>query len=150
MQTGVSIMAECNRYAEDFKLQAVRLVVEHGYTYRQASEQLGVNGWSIRQWIKKFRQSGQLPPKDQPLPVAEELKAARKELLRLRMENKIFKKSRGVLRQGVLVRYAWIKGNVGSWKSSPATTTTSWAASPSPSSSVPEDRGGGLQVLSRQ
>ncbi len=86
-------MAEHKRYAEEFKLQAARLIVEHGYTYRQASEQLGVHGWSIRQWVRKFRDSGQLPLKDQPVAVAEELKAARKELLRLRMENEILKKA---------------------------------------------------------
>ncbi len=86
-------MADRKRYAEDFKLQAARLIVEHGYTYRQASEQLGVHGWSIRQWVKKFRESGQLPAKGQPVAAAEELKAARKELLRLRMENEILKKA---------------------------------------------------------
>ena len=86
-------MAEHKRYAEEFQLQAARLIVDHGYTYRQASEQLGVHGWSIRQWVKKYRQSGQLPPKDQPVAAAEELKAARKEILRLRMENEILKKA---------------------------------------------------------
>ena len=86
-------MARQKRYAEEFKLQAARLIVEHGYTYRQASEQLGVHGWSIRQWVRKFRESGQLPPKGQPVAAAEELKAARKELLRLRMENEILKKA---------------------------------------------------------
>ena len=86
-------MAERKRYGEEFKLQAARLIVEHGYSYRQASEQLGVHGWSIRQWVKKFRESGQLPPKGQPVAAAEELKAARKELLRLRMENEILKKA---------------------------------------------------------
>ncbi len=86
-------MAERKRYAEEFKLQADRLVVEHGYTYHQASEQLGVHSWSIRQWVKKFRVSGQLSSKDQPVAAAEELKVARKELLRLRMENEILKKA---------------------------------------------------------
>lgn len=86
-------MAEHKRYAEEFKLQAARLIVEHGYTYRQAGEQLGVHSWSIRQWVKKFRASGQLPPKGQPVAAAEELKAARKENLRLRMENEILKKA---------------------------------------------------------
>ena len=86
-------MAERKRYAEEFKLQAARLIVEHGYTYRQAGEQLGVHSWSIRQWVKQFRASGHLPDKDRPVPAAEELKAARKELARLRMENEILKKA---------------------------------------------------------
>lgn len=86
-------MAKHKRYAEEFKLQAARLIVEHGYTYRQASEQLGAHDWSIREWVKKYRQSGQLPPKGQPVAAAEELKAVRKENLRLRMENEILKKA---------------------------------------------------------
>ena len=86
-------MAEQKRYAEEFRLQAARLVVEHGYSYREASEKLGVHGWSIRQWVKRFRESGQLPSKDHPVAAAEELKAARKEILRLRMENEILKKA---------------------------------------------------------
>ena len=40
-------MVEHKRYAEEFKLQAAQLIVEHGYTYRQASEQLGVHGWNL-------------------------------------------------------------------------------------------------------
>lgn len=86
-------MAKYKRYSEDFKLRASKLVIEHGYNYRQAGEKLGVHGWSIRQWVKKYRASGQLPPEDQPVAAAEELKAARKELQRLRMENEILKKA---------------------------------------------------------
>ena len=86
-------MAEQKRYPEDFKLEAARLVVEHGYTYREAAERLGVTSWSIRQWVRKFRASGQLPRKDQPVPEAEELKALRKENQCLRMENEILKKA---------------------------------------------------------
>lgn len=86
-------MAEQKRYAEDFKLEAARLVVEHGYTYREAAQRLGTTSWSVRQWVKKFRASGQLPPKDQPVSEAEDLKALRKENQRLRMENEILKKA---------------------------------------------------------
>ena len=86
-------MAKRKRYAEDFKLEAARLVVEHGYTYSAAAERLGTTPWSIRQWVKKFRQAGQLPLKGQPVPSADELKALRKENQRLRMENEILKKA---------------------------------------------------------
>ncbi len=43
-QTGVSVMAKYKRYSEDFKLRASKLVIEHGYNYRQAGEKLGVHG----------------------------------------------------------------------------------------------------------
>lgn len=86
-------MAEQKRYSEDFKLQAAKLVVEGGYSYAQAAERLGAGKWSIRDWVKKFRTTGQLPPAGTAVPMADELKAARKELAQLRLENEILKKA---------------------------------------------------------
>ena len=85
--------ARTKRYSEQFKLQAAKLIVEGGYTYRQASEQLGVSDWALRCWVKAFRASGHVAPKGQVVPLAEELKAARRELTRLRQENEILKKA---------------------------------------------------------
>ena len=81
------------RYSEEFRLQAAKLIVEGGYSYHQAAEQLGVSDWALRCWVKAFRASGHLPPKGQVVPLAEELKAARRELARLRQENEILKKA---------------------------------------------------------
>jgi len=81
------------RYDREFKLQACKLVVEHGYSLREAAERLGATPWSIRTWIKKFRSEGVLPPKEQIVDTAEELKALRKENKRLRLENEILKKA---------------------------------------------------------
>ena len=57
------------------------------------AEQLGVSDWALRCWVKAFRASGHLPPKGQVVPLAEELKAARRELAQLRQENEILKKA---------------------------------------------------------
>ena len=81
------------RYKREFKLQAARLVVELGYTYKKAAEQLGTTNFSVRNWVKQFRKEGIFPPADQPLPQTEELKTLRKELAQLRMENQILKKA---------------------------------------------------------
>jgi transposase len=81
------------RYTEEFKLQAAKLIVEGGYTYPQAAQQLGVSDWGLRCWVKAFRDSGHLPGKGQTVPLAEELKAARRELAQLRLENEILKKA---------------------------------------------------------
>jgi transposase-like protein len=81
------------RYSEEFRLQAAKLIVEGGYTYHRAAEQLGVSDWALRCWVKAFRASGHLPPKGQVVPLAEELKAARRELAQLRQENEILKKA---------------------------------------------------------
>jgi transposase-like protein len=80
-------------YSEEFKLQAAKLVVEGGYTYRKASQQLGVGDWTLRRWVQAFRDSGRLPPQGQIVPPAEELKAVRRELAELRQENEILKKA---------------------------------------------------------
>ena len=85
--------ARPKRYSEEFKLQAAKLIVEGGYTYHQAGQQLGVSDWALRCWVKAFRESGHLPPKGQVVPMAEELKAARRELAQLRQEHEILKKA---------------------------------------------------------
>ena len=86
-------MSNGKRYSREFKLEAARLVVEHGYTFKEAARQLGTTDWSIRHWVQKFRQEGQLPPKGTPVPEAEELRRLRKENQRLQLENEILKKA---------------------------------------------------------
>jgi transposase-like protein len=81
------------RYTEEFRLQAAKLIVEGGTPYHRASQQLGVSDWALRCWVKAFRDSGHLPPKGQVVPMAEELKATRRELTQLRLENEILKKA---------------------------------------------------------
>ena len=86
-------MAKRKRYTKAFQLQASRLVVEDGYTQREAAERLGVSSWSVRRWIERFQKSGELTSKEDPHPAAEELKSLRVENKRLRTENDILKKA---------------------------------------------------------
>jgi transposase len=87
------VMATRKSYSREFKLEAARLVVNRGYSIRQASERVGCNHWSLRDWIKKFQAEGALPSKDAPCAEAEEMKRLRKENANLRMENEILKKA---------------------------------------------------------
>ena len=86
-------MAKSKRYSKEFQLEAARLVVEHGYTFKEAAKRLGTTEWSIRQWVQKFRQNGALPPVGVEQPQADELRRLRKENKRLQMENEILKKA---------------------------------------------------------
>ena len=86
-------MAKHKRYNKNFKLQAARLVTEQGYSLREAAERLGISAWSIRYWIKKYRQTGELSSENQITPAADELKQLRNEIAKLRMENDILKKA---------------------------------------------------------
>ena len=89
----VFVMSKWIRYDEEFKLQAARLVVEQGYSYEHAAERLGTTSWSIRQWVKKFRETGELPSVGKSAPEADEMRRLRNEVRQLRMENEILKKA---------------------------------------------------------
>ena len=80
------------RYSTEFKLQAARLVVEHGYTAQKAADQLGSSKAAVQSWVKKFQQSGELATPGSESP-AEVLKKIRRENAELRMENEILKKA---------------------------------------------------------
>jgi len=86
-------MAKYRKYSKEFKLQSARLVTEQGYSYEQAAKRLGTTGWSIRNWVQKFRQNGELPAQSETQPKADELRQLRKENARLKMENDILKKA---------------------------------------------------------
>ncbi|MHC4887239.1 MAG: transposase [Planctomycetota bacterium] len=86
-------MVSRKRYSKEFKLRAARLVVEQGYSNAEAARQLGTTPYSIKEWVKKFRFEGILPPAGQIVPEAEELKKLRVENKKLQMENEILKKA---------------------------------------------------------
>mgnify|MGYP001165754595 CR=1 FL=1 len=86
-------MAKYRKYSKEFKLQAAKLVTEQGYSYDQAAKQLGTTGWSVRNWIQKFQEAGELPSKAQSQPKIDEIRQLRKELAQLKMENEILKKA---------------------------------------------------------
>lgn len=92
------------KYDKDFKLEASKLVTQHGYSYAEAARQLGLEDWAVRGWVKALRRSGDLSPApDAETPaVAEDLSALRAEVAKLRMENEILKKAAAYFAKDVL------------------------------------------------
>ena len=86
-------MAKYRKYSKEFRLQAAKLVTEQGYSCDQAAKRLGTTGWSVRNWIRKFQQTGELPSKAETQPKMDEIRQLRKELAQLKMENEILKKA---------------------------------------------------------
>jgi len=82
------------RFSEEFKRDAVRLVVEEGYTFKAAAAAVGVGDQSLRAWHAKFAPV--------PLPCGEdasveelrdEVARLRKQLRRAELEREILKKA---------------------------------------------------------
>ena len=86
-------MAKYRKYSKEFKLQAAKLVTEQGYSYDKAAKRLGTTGFSVRNWVKTFQQTGELPSKAESQPKVDEIRQLRKELAQLKMENEILKKA---------------------------------------------------------
>ena len=80
------------RFTREFRISAVKLVNEQGYSIAEAAKSLGVHDRSVRDWIEKYSsQDGLAPTGDGAL--AAELRRLRKENARLVMERDILKKA---------------------------------------------------------
>lgn len=79
------------KYTEDFKRDAVALVIEQGYKVTEAARSLGIGDNLLRRWKQGFEAevSGNPLGTDE----REELKQLRKENRTLRMEKDILKKA---------------------------------------------------------
>ena len=88
-------MTKRKQYSKEFKLDAISLVLDQGYTRTQAAHSLGINANMLRRWIQEqqsddghaFRGNGKLTP-DQ-----EEIRTLKAQVKRLEMEKDILKKA---------------------------------------------------------
>ncbi|EBS3043743.1 IS3 family transposase [Salmonella enterica subsp. enterica serovar Tchad] len=101
------------RYPEEFKIEAVKQVVDRGYSVSSVATRLDITTHSLYAWIKKYGPDSSTN-KEQSDAQAEILRL-QKELKRVTDERDIFKKSRGVLRKAVRLRYAFIRDNTHCW-----------------------------------
>lgn len=79
------------RYPDEFKIEAVKQVVERGYSVADVASRLGVTTHSLYAWIKRF---GPDNKQHNELTAAQaEIKRLRKELKRTSDERDILKKA---------------------------------------------------------
>ena len=79
-------------YTREFKISAVKLVNEQGYSIPDAARSLGVDPNCVRGWVGKFSSEAGLAPSGEGA-MAAELRRLRKENARLLMEREILKKA---------------------------------------------------------
>ena len=86
-------------YTHEFKVSAVKLVNEQGYSVREAARSLGVDRANVDLWVKRYAgEAGGDGCGGPAAPAGEgalkaEIQRLRKENARLRMEREILKKA---------------------------------------------------------
>ena len=88
-------MTTRKKYSKEYKLDAVSLVLDQGYTVSEAAKSLEINRSVLQRWINEFqsddgqafRGNGKLTPEQA------EIRLLREENRRLKMEKEILKKA---------------------------------------------------------
>ena len=95
-------------FTEEFKQDAVRLVQRSGRSYTQASADLGISYWTLRNWCKdqgvKKRSKKMPPSKAAAAPVSgetleEKVKRLERENAQLRKEKESLEMDRAILKK---------------------------------------------------
>ncbi len=83
------------QFTKEFKIEAVRLIVEEGRRISELSRELGVGENLLSRWKRKSEEGkiDPFPGKGRLSPEDEELRQLRRENKRLRMERDILKKA---------------------------------------------------------
>ena len=81
------------RFAEEFKSEAVRQVVERGYTVADVAKRLGVSAQSLYKWVKAASPADEQKDKAELIEVKRENLRLRAELARAQEEREILKKA---------------------------------------------------------
>ena len=87
-------MGKRRRYANEFKLDAVKLVESSNTSMAQVARNLGIGETVLSRWVRQFGQGAdgtRFTPEEQ-----EELIRLRRENTQLRMERDILKKAMGI------------------------------------------------------
>ena len=86
---------ERKRHGREFKLEAVKLVREHGVSVAQAARDLDIHANLLRNWVKAFSADPQyaFPGQGQMKPEQLEIERLRREVTRLKAERDILKKA---------------------------------------------------------
>ena len=79
------------KYTDEFKAQAVKLVVEEGYSISQAARNLDINTNMLTRW--KHELTGNTAQRKQTADEKEEIRRLQEEVRQLKLEREILKKA---------------------------------------------------------
>ena len=83
------------QFTQEFKDDAVSLVIDQGYSCAEVARRLGVSDNNVNRWVREYRQRNEIHSADglSRDEIEAELKRLRKENKRLEMERDILKKA---------------------------------------------------------
>ncbi|HCP5414732.1 TPA: IS3 family transposase [Escherichia coli] len=81
-------------FTPEFRLECAQLIVDKGYSYRQASEAMNVGSTTLESWVCQLRRERQgITPSATPItPDQQRIRELEKQVRRLEEQNTIFKK----------------------------------------------------------
>ncbi|MBE9676371.1 IS3 family transposase [Escherichia coli] len=81
-------------FTPEFRLECAQLIVDKGYSYRQASEVMNVGSTTLESWVRQLRRERQgITPSATPItPDQQRIRELEKQVRRLEEQNTIFKK----------------------------------------------------------
>ena len=79
------------RYASEFKLEAVKQVIDKGHSVADVAKRLGIPDNVLYAWVSKFKKADE--------PVASDLKALQAEMVKLKAELRRTTEERDILKK---------------------------------------------------
>ena len=82
-------------FSPEFKLEAAQLVVDQGYTIREAAEAMNVSKTTLENWIRQLKseRSGKTPASKALTPEQKRIQELEKQLRKVEQEKEILKNS---------------------------------------------------------
>ena len=81
-------------YSKEFKEDAVRLVLEQGYSCREAANDLGLHSTLISRWVREMTaEQPKQPTRKEPMDKDARIRELERENLKLKMERDLLKKA---------------------------------------------------------
>jgi len=98
--TKVTKMKKTRRtFSAQFKLEAAQLVVDQGYSYKEAAQAMGVGLSTMNKWVKQLKEErqGKTPKASALTPEQIEIQQLKKRIKYLEEEKDILKKATALL-----------------------------------------------------
>ena len=86
-------------FSPEFRLETAQLVVDEGYTFKEAAKAMGVGDSKLSKWVRQLREerAGKSPKAAPMTPEQIEIRELKKRIERIELEKEILKKATALL-----------------------------------------------------